>query len=125
MTWYGLVDPSSGNLVSVGTEAMFPDGNLNAFVGTYDTHVFGADRPEFSQSIWDKALRDLVPRPAPVWLSRIDDIEAWLTSDPDFLLAWNTLNATRKSQIRTGIRRIMKRLLGDRELRQESEPVEV
>lgn len=124
-TWYGLVEPATGDLKSVGTVSMFPDGNLDAFDGVYDVHVFGETQPDFATKIWSLALRSLVDRPPPVIVSRLDDIEAWLLADDDFLLVWNNINATRRSQLRIGIRRIVQRLLGAQVNRRQEEPVEV
>ena len=125
MAWYGLVNPSNGELVSVGTIAMFPDGNLNAFAGVYDVVSFGAAAPDFAVKLWSAVLRALIDRPPPVLVSRLDDVEAWLLADADFLTVWNALNATRKSQIRIGIRRIVQRLLGAQVNRQQDETPEI
>jgi hypothetical protein len=123
--WYGLVDPATGTLVSVGTEAMFPEGNLDAFDGTYDVVEFGPDRPDFSAKIWSSTLRQLIDRPPPVLISRLDDYEAWLMADPDFALAWSGINAARRAQIRLGVRRVLQRLLGPQVNRHESETPEI
>jgi hypothetical protein len=125
MAWYGLVRPATGDLASVGTEAMFPDGDLNAFVGVYDVVSFGETPPNWAVKIWIAATRSLLDRPPPVLISRLDDIEAWLIADPDFALAWNSLNATRKTQVRTGLRRVMAKILGGQEWRQENDTVEL
>ena len=123
--WYGLVDPATGELKSVGTIAMFPDGNLNAFDGIYDVIEFGETAPNFATHLWSTVLRQLVVRPAPIIVSRLDDFEAWLLADPDFLVVWNALNATRKAQVRLGLRRILTRMLGAQATRHESEPPEL
>ena len=123
--WYGLVEPTTGELKSVGTIAMFPDGNLNAFDGIYDVIEFGTTAPNFATHLWSMALRALIDRPAPVLVSRLDDFETWLLSDPDFLVVWNALNATRKAQVRLGIRRILTRMLGTQVNRHESETPEL
>jgi hypothetical protein len=123
--WYGLVDPATGALISVGTIGMFPDGNLDAFDGIYDVHEFGLVAPNFATHLWSTTLRQLATRPAPVIVSRLDDFEAWLLSDPDFLLAWNALNATRKAQVRLGMRRILTRMLGSQVNRQQEETPEI
>jgi hypothetical protein len=123
--WYGLVDPATGALISVGTIGMFPDGNLDAFDGVYDVVEFGANRPNFATHLWSTTLRQLVVRPAPVIVSRLDDFESWLLADPDFLLAWNSMNATRKGQVRLGMRRILTRMLGSQVNRQQEETPEI
>lgn len=123
--WYGLVEPITGELKSVGTIAMFPDGNLNAFDGIYDVVEFGPTVPSFATHLWSTTLRQLVVRPAPIIVSRLDDFEAWLLADSDFLVAWNALNATRKAQVRLGIRRILTRMLGGQVNRRESESPEL
>lgn len=125
MTWYGLVSPQSGDLVSVGTEAMFPDGNINAYTGVYDVVTFGASAPDFAISLWNATTRAFVPRPVPILISRLDDIQAWLQADPDWLAVWNSLTAARKTQIRTGFRRVLAKVLDARQWRQEDEAVEL
>lgn len=123
--WYGLVQPATGELVSVGTIAMFPDGNLNAFDGVYDVVEFGATQPNFALKLWSAALLALIDRPPPVLVSRLDDVEAWLLADTDFLLVWNNINATRRNQLRIGIRRIVQRLLGPQVNRAPEEAPEI
>jgi len=123
--WYGLVDPTTGQLSGVGTQAMFPDGNLDAFDGVYDVVEFGTAPPDFSGKVWNPTERSLVDRPLPVWIDRLDDIEGWFLADPDFAAVWATLNATRKQQLRTGIRRVLARVAGGRRMRQAEEPPEL
>ena len=125
MAWYGLVNPTTGDLVSVGTEAMFPDGNLDAFVGVYDRVDFGADAPDFAVKLWVAVTRSLIDRPPPVIISRLDDLDAWFLADADWLTAWNAMNAARKTQIRTGLLRVLARFLGNQQWRGESETVEL
>lgn len=128
MTWYGLVEPTSGDLVSVGTESMFEGGVVPAQGAQYqgfDVLSFGETGPNWATLQWDAPTRTVKPRPAPVIISRLDDIEAWLQADPDWLLAWNSMNATRKTQIRTGLRRILAKVLGPQQFRGESETVEI
>ena len=125
MTWYGLVRPETGELVSVGSAAMFPDGNLQAFAGIYDVVTFGETQPDFGAKLWSLNLRTLIDRPPPVLVSRLDDVEAWLLADPDWQAVWATLNATRRAQIRVGFRRILQRLLGAQVNRQQDETPEI
>jgi hypothetical protein len=125
MAWYGLVDSATGDLVSVGTEAMFPDGNINAYQGVYDRVDFGASAPDFAISLWNPTTRAFVPRPVPILISRLDDIQTWLQSDPDWLAVWNTLTTARKTQIRTGFRRVLAKVLDARQWRSEDETVEL
>jgi hypothetical protein len=123
--WYGLVQPGTGDLVSVGTEAMFPDENINAFSGVYDRVDFGETRPNFAMQMWNPTTRLMVDRPAPLLISRLDDIETWLLADPDWLAVWQSLSQARKTQIRTGFRRVLNRLLGNQQWRGESDGVEL
>lgn len=125
MAWYGLVQPATGDLVSVGTEAMFPEGNLNAFAGIYDVVPFGQTQPDFAAKLWSAALRSLIDRPPPVLVSRLDDVEAWLQADPDWTAVWTSLNTARRAQIRLGFRRILQRLLGAQVNRQTDEAAEI
>lgn len=123
-TWYGLVD-SSGDLVSVGTASMFEGGVVTDPYLGYSVVTFGANSPDFSVKVWNKASKALVDRPVPLLISRLDDIEAWLMADPDFSVMFNALNTTRKTQCRNGWRRVMARLLGGQQWRDESESVEI
>jgi hypothetical protein len=123
--WYGLIQPSSGDLVSVGTETMFPESNIDAFNGVYDRVQFGETKPDFSTQMWNPTTRLMVERPIPLLISRLDDIEAWLQSDADWLAVWNTLSQARRTQIRTGLRRVLNRVLGPQQWRGESETVEL
>jgi hypothetical protein len=128
MTWYGLVNATTGDLVSVGTETMF-EGGTAPQSGTqyqgYDVLEFGETGPNWSTLQWQPSTRTVVPRPAPVLISRLDDIEAWLQADPDWLAVWNTLSQARRTQIRTGLRRILNRVMGPQQWRGESETVEL
>lgn len=126
--WYGLVNPETGDLASVGTESMFEGGivpGLGEQYQGYNVIVFGETAPNWSMLTWDVPTQSVVPRPAPVIISRLDDIEQWLLADPDFILMWNALNQTRKTQLRNGWRRVMARLLGQQQWRGESEDVEL
>lgn len=128
--WYGLVQPASGDLVSVGTEAMFPLGedgqpNLNAYQGVYDVHTFGESRPDFALFLWNPTTRALVDRPIPLLISRLDDIEAWLAADPDWVAGWQALTPEMRQRIRQGLRKILNRLLGPQQWRGQHEEVEL
>jgi hypothetical protein len=125
MAWFGVVQPSSGELLSLGTEAMFPNGDINAFVGRFDRVDFGETRPDFAVKRWNVTTRALEDRPLPVLISRLDDIEAWLQADADWVAVWTSLNAARRTQIRTGLRRILTRLMGPRTMREENEQAEL
>lgn len=125
MAWYGLVDPVTGELKGVGTEAMFPGGDIHSLDGTYDIHTFGENSPNFASSRWNNATRGLETRPAPVLIDRLDDIESWLMSDPDFSSAWNSMNQTQRTSVRIGIRRVLVRVAGARRYRQQGESAEL
>jgi hypothetical protein len=118
--WIGLVDPDSGDLVSVGTDATIgPDTPTNLLV-----HDFGA-QPDFGTHVWDVSTRSLKARPAPVMKDRLDDIEAWLMSDSDFSQAWGTMNQQQRTAVRTGVRRVLVRVAGARRFREQSEAAEL
>jgi hypothetical protein len=130
--WYGLVNPATGDLASVGTEAMFAGGapppagqQYTSGDASFDVIEFGATAPDWATLVWEAATRSVKPRPAPVLISRLDDVEAWLLADPDFAAAWAAMNATRKAQIRNGWRRVLARLIGGQQWRQEDEQVEI
>lgn len=119
MAWYFFIRNDTGDLVSEGSA--IPEG--------IDTQVYEVrdvgSRPDWTVKAWNPTLKTLYDRPLPILIDRLDDIEAWLLNDADFLAIWNTLNATRKQQVRTGIRRVLAKLLGTRQFRDESERVEV
>lgn len=126
MPYYGLVD-EQGDLVSVGTEAMFeggvrPEGNTYA---NFEIVDFGAVGPNFALKVWARAGKRLVDRPAPIIISRLDDFQQRLLNDPDFSVVWTALNATRKQQLRDGLRRVLGQMLGPQQFRGESDDVEL
>ena len=128
--WYGLVNQTTNDLASVGTEAMFegkvyPGTTYTSGAQTFDVITFGETAPDWATLTWDAPTRSIKPRPAPVLISRLDDVEQWLLSDPDFLFAWNNLSATRKARLRDGWRRVVAKLLGGQVWRGESEEVEI
>lgn len=123
--WYGLIEPGSGSLVSVGTESMFPGGDIDAFIGVFDRHTFGETRPDFALYIWNPASRALVERPIPLLISRLDDIEAWLAADPDWVAGWQSMTPEMRQKVRQGLRKILNRLLGPQQWREQHEDVEL
>lgn len=125
MTWYGLIDDATGDLVSVGTEAMFPGKDIANVPAGMTRHDFGADRPEFARKVWNAAQRRLDDRPAPVMRDRRDDLMAMFQADADFMVVWNALNATRKNQLRNGLRRVLAQFLGEQMMRRDDEPMEI
>ena len=125
--YYGLVDPQTGDLTSVGTEAMFeggvrPEGNIYANCEIID---FGSQSPNFQLKVWDRVGKVMRDRPAPIIISRLDDFQQRLLNDPDFSTAWAALNATRRQQIRDGFRRVLAQMLGSQQFRGESDEVEL
>ena len=125
MNYYGLVEPTSGNLVSVGTIAMFPDGNLDAFDGVYDVVEFGTTKPNFAFQLWNPTTRQMMTRPAPIIVSRVDDAWTWLLADPDFQTLWSSLNNNRKTTTELAVRRILSRMLGSQINRDQNEQPEL
>lgn len=123
--WYGLIDDATGDLVSVGTEAMFPGKDTANVPAGMTRHEFGANRPDFAAKLWNAAQRRLDDRPAPVLRDRRDDLLAMFQANPDFMAVWSSLNAKRKTQLRTGIRDVLLAFLGAHVTREESEPVEL
>jgi hypothetical protein len=83
------------------------------------------DRPDWTVKAWNPAIKQLYDRPLPILIDRLDDIEARFLADADFSAVWNSLNATRKTQLRTGIMRVLASLIGVRRFRQENEAVEL
>lgn len=127
MAYYGLVDPTTGDLISIGTEAMFEGGERpqgNTYAG-WDIVDFGPTAPNGALKVWDRIQRIWIDRPIPARFSRLDDFQQRLLNDPDFSTVWNSLNATRKTQLRDGLRRVLGQMLGGQQWRDESEEVEL
>lgn len=125
MAWYGLINEETGDLASVGTESMFEGGVVvNPYQG-FTVITFGETGPDWASLKWDAPTRSVVPRPAPVLISRIDDIETWLMADADFRAVWDSLTAARKTRLRNGWQRIVRKLIGENEWRGESDQVEL
>ena len=119
MPWYFFVRKDNGDLVSEGS--VIPP---NLDTTTYDTIDIGT-RPNWSVNVWNPATRQLVARPIPILIDRLDDIHARFLADPDFAAVWATLNATRRTQLRTGIMRVLASIFGARRWRQEDEAAEI
>jgi hypothetical protein len=117
--WNFFINKETGDLVSEGENV--PPG-INTDI--YEVRDVG-ERPDWTTKVWDPATKQLVDRPVPILIDRLDDIQARFLADPDFAAVWATLNATRKTQLRTGIMRVLAQLIGSRRWRQEDEPVEV
>lgn len=119
MSWYFFINKQSGDLVSEG--AVVPAG--------IDTNVYEVRdvvaRPDWTTKVWNPTTKALTDRPIPLLIDRLDDIEARFLADADFAAVWATLNAARKTQLRTGIMRVLGQLVGAKRFRQESEPVEL
>lgn len=125
MAWYGLWTTATGDLVSVGTEAMFPGGDpANVPAGT--TRIdFGATRPDFAAQRWNPATRALEPRPAPVLVDRVDDFMAAFAADTDYSAVFGALTANRKTQIQAGLRRVLAARLNGMRMRQQAESADL
>lgn len=89
MPWYAVYDKSTGRAVSFATSVpeTLPDALEAKEVPTQPS----------GSSMWDEALRNMVPRPPKILRSRIED----LLSDPDM----PSLPASIKDRIRTVVRR--------------------
>jgi hypothetical protein len=128
MTWNLFIQRDNGDLVSEGSA--IPAHLLPCMEGSEDPAcVYSVrqieDRPDWTVRLWDRLSRALVDRPIPILIDRLDDIQARFLADPDFLAVWNSLNATRKTQLRNGIMRVLASMLRSLRFRQESEEVEL
>jgi hypothetical protein len=119
MPWYFFIQKDSGDLVSEGSTV--PEG--------IDTNVYEVrdvgDRPDWTVKAWNPAIKQLFDRPLPILIDRLDDIQARFLADPDFAAVWGALNATRRTQLRTGTARVLASLIGSRRFRQEDEAAEL
>ena len=128
MPWYFFIKVDNGDLVSEGS--VVPQHLLVCMETNPDPgcvyHVRElADRPDWTVRLWDRISRQLVDRPLPILIDRLDDIQARFLADPDFSAVWASLNATRRTQLRTGIQRVLASIVGARRFRQEDEVVEL
>ncbi len=105
-TWYAVCDKTTGILAGVGTVLADP------LPPALEAIALPA-RPDFSVSFWNVATKAFVARPAIVWIDRLDD----LIADPDFAAVWSSLNAAKRTQMRTACIR----LIGGRRMRQSEE----
>jgi hypothetical protein len=83
------------------------------------------ESPDWSTHTWDEGTRTLVERLPPVLIDRLDDIQTRLMADPDFAARWQALNPTQRTQLRTGIMRVLAALIGGRRFRDENEAIEL
>lgn len=102
--WYGLYDPNTGELASIGTVAMFAGRERPQGARYQDFSIvgFGSARPDLSKVMWDGVTRTLVPRPPePVPPSEIDLLMQRLGLQAE----WLALNANQRRNIEAAIRR--------------------
>lgn len=119
MAWYLFVEKSTGDLVSEGS--VVPE---KLDTNRYDVQDVG-DRPDWTIKAWNPSQKALYDRPLPILIDRLDDIQARLLADPDFSAAWNAMNATRRTQLRTGVYRVLASILGPLRFRGENDMAEV
>jgi hypothetical protein len=118
MSWFLFIRKSDGDLVSEGS--VVPEG---IDTEAYEVRDVGM-RPDWTVRAWNPATRQLFDRPLPILIDRLDDIQARFLADPDFAAVWGSLNAARRTQLRTGIMRVLASLIGGRRFRQEDDAVE-
>lgn len=119
MPWYLFIRRSDGDLVSEGS--VVPD-KLDTDQYEVQEHP---ERPDWTVKAWNPSQKALYDRPVPILIDRLDDIEARFLADADFAAVWGALNATRKQQLRDGIKRVLASIVGGRRFRQENEQVEL
>lgn len=119
MAWFFFIRNENGDLVSEGS--VVPPGIDTA---VYEVRDVG-ERPDWTVKVWNPATKQLFDRPLPILIDRLNDIEARFLADVDFAAVWGALNATRRTQLRTGIMRVLAALIGVRRFRQENEAVEL
>jgi hypothetical protein len=105
--WHAVYDTVTGELKSLGQVVTSP-----LPLGMTDAPL-GETKPADTQ-MWDEVTRAFVARPVKVLVDRLADLRA----DVDFRLTYDTLNATRKANIDTGVIR----LLGNRRMRSTGGP---
>lgn len=127
MTWYLVVNKTNGDAVSEASDPSSDPATAlpNVDRTKYDLFSVGANRVDWSVKLWNPTTRQLFDRPVPILIDRLDDIQARFLADPDFSAVWNALSAARKTQLKTGIMRVLAQIVGTKRWRQESEPVEV
>lgn len=127
MAWYFFINPNDGDLVSEGSTVpshltQCLEANPNPACAYVVREV--AERPDWTQFTWDNLTRALVARPVPILIDRLDDMQARFLNDADFVAVWNGLNATRRTQLRTGISRVLAQMVGALRFRRETDRVE-
>lgn len=119
MAWYLFIRNNDGDLVSEGS--VVPEG---IDTGVYEVRDVGT-RPDWTVKAWNRAQRVLFDKPLPILIDRLDDIQARFLADADFLAVWDSLNASRKTQLRQGIMRVLASMLRSLRFRQEDEQAEL
>ena len=119
MAWYIFIRQADGDIVSEGSTV--PAG-IDTTV--YEVRDVG-ERIDWTVKGWNPTTRQTFDRPPPILIDRLDDIQARFLADPDFAAVWSGLNGTRRTQLRTGIQRVLASMIGARRWRQESEVVEL
>ncbi len=119
MPWNLFIRKSDGDIVSEGS--IVPEG-LDATVYEVQEHP---ERPDWTVKAWNPSTRALYDRPLPILIDRLDDIQARFMADADFAAVWNSLNAARKTQLKTGIMRVLAFIFRSLRWRGENEEVEV
>jgi hypothetical protein len=119
MSWYLFIRQDNGDIVSEGSTV--PAG---LDLSPYEVRNVG-ERIDWAVKVWNRDTRTITDRPPPILIDRIDDLQARFMADPDFSAVWNALNATRKTQLRTGIGRVLASVLRSFRFRDEAEEVEI
>jgi hypothetical protein len=123
MAWYGLIDATTGELLSIGTEAMFDSGDVSKVPPGHQRRDFGASKPDLATQMWDAATRTWIARPAPVVIDRITDIQNLLLANSNFSTTYNTLTTARKNALIAGLRAVLSDVLGPHANRAQNESV--
>jgi hypothetical protein len=118
MAWYLFIRKDNGDIESEGSILSDFDDDI------YEVRDVG-QRVDWATKVWRASDRQIIDRLPPVLIDRLDDIQARFLADPDFSAVWGSLNATRRTQLRTGIMRVLASFIGARRFRQEDEQVEI
>lgn len=91
-------ETATGRLISIGDDdPLLPNGVNVVDVPNYDVNVH----------MWDQATRSVISRPPKVLRDRLVDILTDPRFTDDFITMWNALNATRRTQLRNGLIRLL------------------
>ena len=112
--WFAIVERATGRPRSFGTvisDPLRPGLESIALAGP----------PDYDNEMWDEDTKSFTPRPPKVFVNRVDDDLFGHPSFQRFIDLMSILTPPQRNTVKNAI----KRLLGDRLIRGEGEPIEI